>query len=146
MGHPKRRNTRWSQRRLLHSVTLHAFTDASHAVFPWSSAAGIAPPQHSASSAPSSMHGDWSAWLLFLLVKSPDSFYYSHLCYYEICPACMHSALSPCDYCTRMFSAFDACSFCSALDFHCTYIRLVKHVCFASLYIDFDYCLSPTRT
>ena len=50
----------------------------------------------------------------------------------------MCSALSPHDYCTRMFSAFDACSFCSALDFRCVYIRLIKHVCFASSYIDFD--------
>ena len=50
----------------------------------------------------------------------------------------MQSTSSPHDYCTRMFSAFNACSFCSALDFHCAYIRLIKHVCFASLYIDFD--------
>ena len=50
---------------LLHSVTLHAFADASHAVFPWSSVAGIAPPRLSASSAPSSVHGYWFTWLLF---------------------------------------------------------------------------------
>ena len=58
----------------------------------------------------------------------------------------MRSTSSPRDYCTCMFSAFNACSFCSALDFRCAYIRLVKHVCFASSYIDFDYCLSPTHT
>ena len=40
----------------------------------------------------------------------------------NICPACMRSASSPRHYCTRMFSAFDACSFCSALDFCCTYM------------------------
>ena len=43
-------------------------------------------------------------------------------------------------------STFDACSFCSALDFRCAYIRLEKHVCFTSSYIDFNYCLSPTCT
>ena len=50
----------------------------------------------------------------------------------------MRSASSPHDYCTCMFSAFDACSFCSALDYRCTYIRLEKHVCFASSYTNFD--------
>ena len=51
--------------RVLRSVTLHAFTDASRAVFPWSSAAGIVPLRLSASLALSSVHGHWLAWLLF---------------------------------------------------------------------------------
>ena len=59
----------------------------------------------------------------------------------------MCSASSARNSCTHMFPAFDACSFCSALDFlsH-IYIRLEKHVCFASSYINFDiYCQSPTH-
>ena len=92
------------------------------------------PPRLLASSAPFSVHGYWFAWLLFPFWLVSRLVFPFALCYYVTCPTCMRSASSPHDYCTCMFSAFDACSFCSALDFCCAYIRLVKHVCFASLY------------
>ena len=123
---------------VLCSVTLQAFADTlcavSHGVLQLASC-----PCTSRSPQPCSpCMGIGSRGSCFFLVSLPISFPHSHLCYYVICPACMRSASYPHDYCTCMFSAFDAGSFCSALDFRCTYIRLEKHVCFTSSYIDFD--------
>ena len=129
---------------LLCSVTFQAFTDALRTVFPWCSMAGIASPCLSASSALSLCMGIGLCGSCLLLVSLPISFPI-HI-YVTIYPACMCSALTPHDSWTHMFSAFDACSFCSALYFHYVYIRLKKHVCFASSYINFDiHCHSHAR-
>ena len=123
--------------------SLHWCTACS---FPQNSMASIAPLHLSASSATSLCMGIGSHSSCLLLVSLPISF---PICIYvtmwftpHVCipphlpmtpiPICFpHSMLVPC---------------VQPLTFHCTYIRLEKHVCFASSYINFDiYCQSPTH-
>ena len=82
----------------------------------------IVPLHLSASSALSPCMGIGSRGSCLLFVSLLIKFSHSHLCYYVIYPTCLHSTLSSCDSHAHMFSTFDTCSFCSALDFHYEYI------------------------
>ena len=88
---------------LLRSITLHAFADTSCTV----SHGVLQQALHPHDSQPPWPHspcmGIGSHSSCFFLDSLPISFSHLQLCYYVICPTCMCSTSSPCDYCTRMF-------------------------------------------